>query len=84
MVFAGESPAVKELGGILVKTIPLLQSPVYQKDLPRNIQVDISSLKEFNNTILAGSIILPHGVELEGYARNRYCHRSGTTWERSG
>ncbi len=65
LVFAGESPAVKELGGILVKTHSTLTITCLPKDLPRNIQVDISSLKEFNNTILAGSIILPHGVELK-------------------
>ncbi|MEX0919507.1 MAG: 50S ribosomal protein L25 [Parcubacteria group bacterium] len=62
--FEGVSPAVKELGGILVKVTHELKVMALPKDLPHNIIVDISSLKEFGDQILAQDIKLPTGVEL--------------------
>ncbi len=50
--FIGEAPAVKETGGILIKNISELEVEGLPQDLPHNIEVDISSLKEFNNHIL--------------------------------
>ncbi len=62
--FEGVSPAVKDLGGILVKVIHALKIEAMPKDLPHNLVVDISGLVEFNNQILAQDIVLPNGVEL--------------------
>ncbi|MEX0930177.1 MAG: 50S ribosomal protein L25 [Candidatus Paceibacterota bacterium] len=62
--FVGESPAVKELGGMLVKVIHELAISALPKDLPNHIDVDISSLKDFDSQIAAGDIALPQGVEL--------------------
>jgi large subunit ribosomal protein L25 len=63
--FTGVSPAVKDLGGTLVKVLHSLKIEAMPKDLPHNITVDISSLLTFEDQILAQSIKLPTGVELK-------------------
>lgn len=63
--FIGISPAVKDLGGVLVKVLHELKIKAMPKDLPHNIEVDISSLSNFDDQILAQDIKLPVGVELE-------------------
>jgi len=62
--FTGTSPAVKELGGVLVKVLHELKIEAMPKDLPHNIQVEISTLANFGDQILARDIILPTGVAL--------------------
>ncbi|MDQ3090041.1 MAG: 50S ribosomal protein L25 [bacterium] len=62
--FEGISPAVKDLGGSLVKVIHALKIEAMPKDLPHNLIVDISSLTTFEDQILASQIKLPAGVEL--------------------
>jgi len=63
--FVGISPAVKDLGGMLVKVLHELKIKAMPKDMPHNIKVDISSLTNFDDHILAQDIKLPVGVELE-------------------
>lgn len=63
--FDGVSPAVKDLGGILVKVLHELAVEAMPKDLPHNIVIDISTLANFGDQILAGDIKLPSGVELK-------------------
>jgi large subunit ribosomal protein L25 len=63
--FEGVSPAVKDLGGTLVKVVYALKIEAMPKDLPHNLVVDISSLATFENQILAKDITLPSGVELK-------------------
>jgi large subunit ribosomal protein L25 len=62
--FEGVSPAVKDLGGILVKVIHALKIEAMPKDLPHNVVVDISGLIDFSSQILAKDVVLPNGVEL--------------------
>ncbi len=62
--FVGVSPAVKNLGGILIKVLHKLKIEAMPKDLPHNIEVDISSLASFDNQILANNLVLPAGVTL--------------------
>lgn len=62
--FIGVAPAVKELGGILVKVLHELKIRAMPKDLPHEVQVDISSLKDFESQIIARNLKLPEGVEL--------------------
>jgi len=57
--FIGESPAMKELGGILVKALRELKIEVMPKDLPKNIQVDLSILKTLESKIFIKDLILP-------------------------
>ncbi|HRH25736.1 MAG TPA: 50S ribosomal protein L25 [Parcubacteria group bacterium] len=62
--FVGVSAAVKDLGGILVKVMHEVKVEAMPKDLPHNIEVDISSLLTFDSQILAKDLNLPTGVEL--------------------
>ena len=61
----GVSPAVKDLGGILVQVLHELKVEAQPKDLPHNIAIDITGLANFGDQILAKDISLPSGVELK-------------------
>jgi large subunit ribosomal protein L25 len=61
--FIGESPAVKELGGILVKALRELKIEVMPKDLPKNIEVDVSILKTLDSKIFVKDLILPDSAK---------------------
>ncbi len=62
--FIGVSPAVKELGGVLLKVLHELKVEAEPKNLPHEINIDISSLVDFEARIFAKNIILPEGVTL--------------------
>ena len=62
--FTGVSPAVKDLGGTLVKVLHELTIEALPKDLPHSLTVDISVLAEIDSNISAKDIILPAGVTL--------------------
>ena len=63
--FIGVSPAVKDLGGVLVKVMHEMEIEALPKDLPHKIEVDLSTLATFDSVITAGSIKLPEGVTLK-------------------
>ncbi len=62
--FEGVSPAVKDLGGTLVKVVHALKIEAMPKDLPHNLKIDITTLVDFHSHVLAKDIILPSGVTL--------------------
>ncbi len=62
--FEGEAPAVKDLGGILVTPMTHVNVRCLPTDLPHNLTIDISSLKEFHATITVGDIKAPKGVTI--------------------
>ena len=61
--FIGESLAVKN-GGVLVKSMEELEIEALPKDLPHRIQVDISPLNNFDETIYVRDLKLPPGVKV--------------------
>jgi large subunit ribosomal protein L25 len=63
--FEGVSPAIKDLGGTLVKVKHALKVEAQPKDLPHALTIDISSLVDFSSQILAQDIRIPNGVELK-------------------
>jgi len=65
LIFVGESPAVKEEEGVLVKNIQSLEIEALPADLPHQIEVDISSLKTFDNNIYIKDLKLPSRVKTE-------------------
>ncbi len=65
LVFTGESKAMKELGGILVKNIDAIKITCLPADLPSELTVDISRLENFESRITVADIPLPKGVALE-------------------
>jgi large subunit ribosomal protein L25 len=60
--FMGESPAVKEMGGSLVKSLTALKVECLPTDLVHEINVDISILKAFGDMIRAKDLVLPKGI----------------------
>jgi large subunit ribosomal protein L25 len=62
--FVGESFAVKELRGTLVKNFSEVEIRSFPKDIPKEIEVDISKLKTFEDKILVEDLKLPKGVEI--------------------
>ncbi|MFH1392544.1 MAG: 50S ribosomal protein L25 [bacterium] len=64
LVFVGEAPGVVERGGILVKSIDKLEIESLPKDLPHEIQVDVSKLKEIEDHICVKDLDIPKGVEV--------------------
>lgn len=63
--FVGVAPAVKDLGGILVKVMHEVEIEALPKDLPHKLEVDISGLTTFDSVVVASSIKLPEGVALK-------------------
>ncbi|MFH1353705.1 MAG: 50S ribosomal protein L25 [bacterium] len=62
--FVGESPAVKDQGGVLVRNLDELELEALPQDLPHDIKIDISVLKAFEEPIRVADLKLPMGVEL--------------------
>lgn len=57
-----ESPAVRDLSGVLVRNIDELEISALPVNLPHNIEVDISVLTDFTKVIRISDIVLPPGV----------------------
>ena len=64
LVFEGECPAAKELGGTLVKNIAEIEVKSLPQNLPKEIKVDISQLKTFEDHIFISDLKLPAGVKI--------------------
>ena len=64
--FFGESKAVKELGGVLVKSIDKVKIECLPQDLVHNINVDVSTLNSFEDMIRVADLKLPAGIEIKG------------------
>ncbi|MBA3732935.1 50S ribosomal protein L25 [Patescibacteria group bacterium] len=62
--FIGVAPAVKDLGGSLVKALHELKISADPQHIPHDIKVDISTLETFDSVIIASEIKLPTGVTL--------------------
>ena len=60
--FSGVAPAVKDLGGVLVKVLREIEIEASPKDLPHVLIVDISKLATFESQVLVKDISLPAGV----------------------
>jgi len=63
--FVGESKAIKELGGMLVKNLDHLEVECLPIDLVDHIDVDISTITELHHPIKISDLALPKGWELE-------------------
>ena len=62
--FIGEAPAVREMGGILVKPVEELLVSCLPQDLPHSLVVDLSSLINFEVRIQLKDMKIPAGVEV--------------------
>lgn len=64
LTFVGEAPAVKELGGSLVKVLHEIDIEVMPKDLPHEITVDVTGLTDFEKQIHVKDLAVPSDVEV--------------------
>lgn len=64
LVFEGVAPAVKELGGTLVKDISEVEIRALPQELIHEIKVDISSLKTFDDRIRVKDLKVPKNIEI--------------------
>ena len=62
--FFGESPAVKNEGGVLVKVMQELEVEALPQDLPHELRVDLSGLLAFKSKLFVKDILLPKGVKI--------------------
>ncbi len=62
--FIGEAPAVKDKGGVLVKSLEVVEIEALPLDLPSSIDVDLSKLTEIHDLIHVGDIELPEKVKI--------------------
>lgn len=63
--FIGESPAVKGLGGILVKNMSEIEVEGFPQDLTHQIDVDISGLAELKSHILVKDLPISNKLEVK-------------------
>jgi len=64
LVFEGESLAVKDLGGIIITNKNEIEVECLPKDLPKEINVDISGLDQIDDSIMVKDLKVPSGVEI--------------------
>jgi len=62
--FVGESPAVKNEGGVLLHLMEAVEVECTASDIVDNIEVDISSLTEIDATLHASDVKLPANFTL--------------------
>jgi len=62
--FVGEAPAVKEQGGILVRSLDEVTVRALPGDLVHEIEIDLSKLKNLNDAVRVKDITPPKGIEL--------------------
>ncbi|MEK7610516.1 MAG: 50S ribosomal protein L25 [Patescibacteria group bacterium] len=63
--FIGLPPAVKNLGGILIKVLHELAIEALPKDLPAYLEVDTTALETVESQILVKDIKIPAGVTVK-------------------
>lgn len=64
VVLIGESPAVKDFGGILLHVLTELEIEALPTALVPSIDVDVSVLTEIGQSITVGDIVPPSGVKI--------------------
>jgi len=64
IILEGEAPAVKNLGGTLIKNIAEIKVMALPQDLPKEFRINIDSLKSFEDHILVKDLNIPQGVEV--------------------
>ncbi|MBU4142870.1 50S ribosomal protein L25 [Patescibacteria group bacterium] len=64
LLFIGESLAVKSDGGVLVRAMQEVEIEALPQDLPKEIQVEISTLKTFEDKIHVKDLALGSGIKI--------------------
>lgn len=64
LVFEGDSPAIKDLSGILVKNLHEVEVSALPGNLPHDIRVDLSTIATFEDNICVKDLPVASGVEI--------------------
>ena len=64
IILKGVAPAIKKLGGVLTHIIHEVNIEALPKDIPHEIEVDISMLEEIPSHITIADITIPKGVTI--------------------
>ncbi len=64
LIFEGEAPVIKSLGGTLIKNISEIKVKALPQDLPKEIKIDISKLKTFDDNILVKDLQVSSGIKI--------------------
>ncbi|MFA6474589.1 MAG: 50S ribosomal protein L25 [Patescibacteria group bacterium] len=64
LIFTGEAPAVKGLGGTFIKNKDHITIKCLPSKLFKDVTVDISKLKTFEDSVKVSDITLPDGVQV--------------------
>jgi len=62
--FIGEAPAVKSLGGILVKAVHEIKVEALPQDLPPYLETDLSKLENLETNIYVKDLVVPKEVKV--------------------
>lgn len=65
LIYVGEAPAVKELGGVLVKSLDEITVKCLPADLPSEIEVDVKSLKTFEDHICIKDLKISSKIKID-------------------
>lgn len=68
LVFEGEAPAVKALGGVLVKNIHEVEVSSLPAKMPHEIKVNLAKLRTFDDSIYVSDLAIEQGVEVANEA----------------
>jgi len=64
LVFINESPAVKDLSGVLVKTLDKIEIECLPGDLISHVDIDLSVLETFEDVIRIKDLVVPEKVHI--------------------
>lgn len=70
LIFEGESLAVKDLGGTLVKNVSEVRVRAKPQNLPKEIKLAINGLNTFEDSVLIKDLQAPEGVRILGDQNN--------------
>ena len=71
--FIGESKAIKEMAGLLLKDMDFIEVECLPNDLVDHIDIDISVMKNFHDEISTDDIKLPKGMAFAEDAKRIIC-----------
>jgi large subunit ribosomal protein L25 len=62
--FIGEAPAVKEKGGVLIKSIQEVEVEALPADLPHRLEINLDKLSDIGMSLCVKDIKVPQGVNI--------------------
>ena len=60
--FVGDAPVMETLGGVLITNIQEIEVEALPGDLPETLDVDVSSLESYSDSITVADIVIPDRV----------------------